>query len=85
MDPRRVGAVFADADACITPVLTFAEAPAHPHAVARGGFVEVDGVVHPAPAPRFSRSRVDVAASPTPAESQAHGILADWWVGPEPR
>lgn len=43
-------------DACFAPVLAFDEAPHHRHAQARGGFVEVDGVVQPAPAPRFSRS-----------------------------
>src|SRR5450756_1238812 len=41
---------------CFAPVLTLAEAPAHPHNVERGTFVEVDGVVQPAPAPRFSRT-----------------------------
>lgn len=57
------GSVFADLDACVTPVLTFAEAPAHPHATARSAFLEVDGITQPAPAPRFSRSR---AAPPRP-------------------
>lgn len=61
-------AVFADTDACVAPVLTFGEATEHPHAVARGGFVEVDGVVQPAPAPRFSRTPPD---PPTPAEPLA--------------
>ena len=41
-------------DACFAPVLTTAEAPRHPHNVARGAFVEVEGVNHPVPAPRFS-------------------------------
>ncbi len=43
---------FADTDACVTPVLTMAEAPGHPHNAARGTFVD-QGVVQPAPAPRF--------------------------------
>lgn len=43
-------------DACVAPVLTMAEAPAHPHLAARETFVEVDGVVQAAPAPRFSRT-----------------------------
>ncbi|MDE2453977.1 MAG: CoA transferase [Burkholderiales bacterium] len=42
-------------DACFAPVLSIAEAPQHPHARARGAFVSVDGVVQPAPAPRFDR------------------------------
>jgi alpha-methylacyl-CoA racemase len=55
-------AVLLGTDACYAPVLSLAEAPAHPHNVARGTFVEVDGAVHPAPAPRFS-------ATPSPAPS----------------
>ena len=43
-------------DACVAPVLTMAEAPTHPHLAARETFVEVDGVVQAAPAPRFSRT-----------------------------
>jgi alpha-methylacyl-CoA racemase len=43
-------------DTCFAPVLTLAEAPAHPHNVARGTFTEADGVVQPAPAPRFGRT-----------------------------
>ena len=41
-------------DACLAPVLSMAEAPDHPHNRARGAFVEREGVVQPAPAPRFS-------------------------------
>lgn len=50
-------------DVCFAPVLSFAEAPQHPHMKARGTFVEVDGVVQPAPAPRFSRT---VPSTPRP-------------------
>ena len=59
------------AEACATPVLSIAEAPAHPHNVARGVFVEVDGITQPAPAPRFSRTaRPDHAWAPaTPAQT----------------
>lgn len=46
---------FAGTDACVTPVLTMAEAPRHPHHTERRSFVEIDGVVQPAAAPRFSR------------------------------
>ena len=41
-------------DVCFAPVLSMAEAPAHPHNAARGTFVEIDGVIQPAPAPRYS-------------------------------
>lgn len=47
-------AVFADVDACVTPVLDMDEAPQHPHNRARRAFVEVDGVTQAAPVPRFS-------------------------------
>jgi len=54
---RDEWAALADGtDACIAPVLTMAEAPHHPHLAARSTFVEIDGVMQPAPAPRFSRT-----------------------------
>jgi alpha-methylacyl-CoA racemase len=54
------------------------EAPDHPHNVARDSFVKVDGVVQPAPAPRFSRtpSKIQKGASKLGADTQA--VLADW-------
>ncbi len=48
--------VFEHGDACATVVLGPSEAPAHPHNLARGTFVEHDGALQPAPAPRFSRT-----------------------------
>lgn len=50
-------------DVCFAPVLDFDEARQHPHNVARGAFIEQDGLLHPAPAPRFSRTPAS-AASP---------------------
>ena len=49
-------ALMEDTDICFAPVLSLAEAPKHPHNVARGTFVEVDGVIQPAPAPRFGET-----------------------------
>jgi alpha-methylacyl-CoA racemase len=49
-------AALEGSDACFAPVLDFDEAPRHRHALARQGFVDVDGVAQPAPAPRFDRS-----------------------------
>jgi alpha-methylacyl-CoA racemase len=49
-------AVFEDSDACVSPVVSPADAPAHPHNAARETFVDVGGVTQPGPAPRFSRS-----------------------------
>ncbi|WP_219467833.1 CaiB/BaiF CoA transferase family protein [Nonomuraea rhizosphaerae] len=46
-------AVFEGSDACVSPVLSMAEAAAHPHNVARGSFTDVGGISHPVPAPRL--------------------------------
>lgn len=69
-------------DACVAPVLSMDEAPEHPHNRARGTFIELDGVIQPAPAPRFSRS---VPAQPRPpvAGSTGEDVLADWGFTPE--
>lgn len=64
-------------DLCLTPVLSMAEAPEHPHLKARGTFVEVDGVVQPAPAPRFSRTPGAIRSAPG-AEQQGDTALASW-------
>jgi alpha-methylacyl-CoA racemase len=47
-------AIFDGSDACVAPVLTLAEAPRDPHNAERRTFIEVDGIVQPSPAPRFS-------------------------------
>jgi alpha-methylacyl-CoA racemase len=49
-------ALLGECDACFAPVLTMVEAPEHPHNRSRGTFVEIDGLIQPAPAPRFSRT-----------------------------
>jgi alpha-methylacyl-CoA racemase len=49
-------AVMEGADACFTPVLDMEEALHHPHNVARKTFIDVEGTLQPAPAPRFSRT-----------------------------
>lgn len=60
-------AIFDGSDACVTPVMTWSEAPMHPHMAARGTFTEVGGVTQAAPAPRFSRSApAPVTAPPAP-------------------
>ena len=58
--------MFEGSDACVAPVLGLAEAPGHPHLVARGVFTEVDGVVVPRVAPRFS---LTPALEPTPTRA----------------
>jgi len=65
-------------DACFAPVLDPAEAPDHPHNRARGTFVEIDGVVQPAPAPRFSRTGADLPSPPRQPGQDTDAILAAW-------
>ncbi len=69
-------AVFAGSDACYAPVLSMVEAPRHPHNVARKAFVEVDGVMQPAPAPRFSRTPPEVQGAPAAADNDT--ALSAW-------
>ncbi len=57
-------AAFADSDACVSPVLSMAEAPHDPHLAARGTFLEREGAIQPAPAPRFSRTPAALGLPP---------------------
>jgi alpha-methylacyl-CoA racemase len=67
-------------DACFAPVLTMAEAPTHPHNAARRSFVEVDGVVQPAPAPRFSRTPAGDPSSPQAPGAGTRNALKEWGI-----
>lgn len=69
---------FADRDACTTPVLSPAEAAIHPHARARAMFGEVEGVMQPMPAPRFSRTPGRVSSPPPPAEIPLDQLSGGW-------
>jgi alpha-methylacyl-CoA racemase len=64
-------------DACIAPVLTLAEAPTHPHNVARETFVTRDGVTQPAPAPRFNRTAPELNMPPPAPGCHSEAILAE--------
>jgi alpha-methylacyl-CoA racemase len=70
--------VFAGTDACVTPVLTFEEAPDHPHLAARRTLVERDGVVQAAPAPRLSRTPAVAGAPTTPGADDLADVVASW-------
>jgi len=70
-------------DACFAPVLSLADAPAHPHHAARGTFVDVDGLTQPAPAPRFSRTPAAMPAPPCASGEGGPEALRDWGVAPE--
>jgi alpha-methylacyl-CoA racemase len=75
-------AIMEGTDVCFAPVLDFAEAPQHPHNKARGSFVEVEDVVQPAPAPKFSRTRSEVQRRPPRLGEHTREALADWGVAP---
>jgi len=66
-------------EACFAPVLDIAEAQKHPHALSRNSFIEVEGVMQPAPAPRFSRTPSTVRR-PVPAVPGANTdeVMARW-------
>ena len=68
-------AIFDGSDACVTPVLTFAEASQHPHNQARGTFIDPNGVSQAAPAPALSRSKAPDVKSPTPPGAHSAEIL----------
>lgn len=70
-------AVFAGRDACVTPVLSFAEAAGDPHLAARQTIITAGGVRQAAPAPRFSRTPGQPGVPVAPPES-AEAVLADW-------
>lgn len=67
---------FAGSDACVFPVLNMGEAPDHPHHLARGTFVEIDGVAQAGPGPRFDRT-VGEISGPPPGVGQHTGEILE--------
>ena len=76
-------AIMEGTDVCFAPVLSFKEAPSHPANIARNVYQEVDGVVQPSPAPRFSRTPSEIRhgargiGEDTVSVLQAMGFAAD--------
>lgn len=62
-------------DACFAPVLPFWEAHEHPHNRARNSFIEIDGLVQPAPTPRFGRTQAEVTRGPVSPGADSQSIL----------
>jgi len=76
--PRDAWAeVFAQTDACVTPILSMEEAPKHPHNRARETFVSGGAGPQPAPAPRFSRTPGAIAGPPVVAGADGEAILRE--------
>ena len=73
-------AIFDGTDACVAPVLSPWEAHEHPHNVARSTYIEVDGAVQPAPAPRFSKTPSVVSKPPSPPGADTISGLLEWGV-----
>ena len=70
--------IMEGSDVCFAPVLSMDEAPLHPHNQARGTFVEVEGVLQAAPAPRFSRTPPEIAGPPACAGQHSDQVLSDY-------
>jgi alpha-methylacyl-CoA racemase len=69
--------VFDGSDACVAPVVSPQEAPAHPHNAARGTFIELGGVIQPGPAPRFGRTPSDPPSAPVRPGAHNGEVLAE--------
>jgi alpha-methylacyl-CoA racemase len=70
--------IMEGSDICFAPVLSMAEAPNHPHNQQRGTFVEVEGVVQPGPAPRFSRTPSKIQRPPAKPGEHTEEALREW-------
>lgn len=71
-------AVMEGTDVCFAPVLDMDEAPQHPHNRARNTFIEIQGVIQPGPAPRFSRTSPEIQGPPPMPGEHTDAALSDW-------
>jgi alpha-methylacyl-CoA racemase len=71
---------FDGTDACVAPVLPLTEAYDHPHNVARGTYVERDGLTQPAPAPRFSATPATLTTPPSLSGADTRAALTAWGI-----
>ena len=69
--------IMEGSDVCFAPVLSIFEAPEHPHNKARQTFLEVDGLMQPAPAPRFSRTVPHISHGARVAGEDSVAVLKD--------
>ena len=69
--------IFAGTDACVAPINDMGEAIVDPHMAERGSFVEVGGVIQPAPAPRFSITELGTPSPPRPPGADTDRVLID--------
>jgi alpha-methylacyl-CoA racemase len=71
-------AAFAGTEICAAPVLTMREASAHPHSIQREAYIDVGGVLQPAPAPRFARTPAPPVTPPAQCGADTLAALRDW-------
>ncbi len=69
--------LLGETDACVSPVLDWDEAPAHPHMAERQAFVSYGGVTQPAPAPRFSETPGSIQRPPAHPGEHTDEILGE--------
>ncbi|MBJ7367455.1 MAG: CoA transferase [Ilumatobacteraceae bacterium] len=74
-------AIMEATDVCFAPVLTMSEAAQHPHNKERNTFVESHGVMQPAPAPRFSRTKTSLDQPPAHPGQHTSEVLTAWGIG----
>jgi alpha-methylacyl-CoA racemase len=72
--------IFAGSDACVAPVLSLREAAGHPHMQARGSLITRDGILQPAPAPRFSATPTELGGRPPVPGEHTEEVLRTWGV-----
>ena len=71
-------AIMEGTDVCFAPVLDFIEAQQHPHHIARETYIQIDGFMQPAPAPRFSRTTSEVQFGSRAMGEDTEEVLKDW-------
>jgi alpha-methylacyl-CoA racemase len=72
--------VFEGSDACVSPVLDMEECVSDPHIAARRTFVRSNGIVEPAPAPRFSRTPAEISGPPLDPRAHTRAALVAWGI-----
>jgi alpha-methylacyl-CoA racemase len=70
--------ILEGSDACFAPVLSPEEAAVHPHNALRGTYLNPDGILQPAPAPRFSRTEPSIGGPPARPGEHTEATLVDW-------
>ena len=76
-------ALMENTDICFAPVLSMTETPDYAHNKERDAFIDVDGQMHPAPAPRFSKTPSSIKGAPCSPGEHTEAVLGDWGLSAE--